>query len=368
MRKINVLVVDDSALVRQSLKEILSTDPDIASVETAADAIIAAGKINKGAYDVITLDIQMPRMDGLTFLKKLMGHHPIPVVICSAVTQKGSDLALKALNEGAVDVIPKPRMDLRKFFEESRIKVCDAVKAAALARIKRRPHRAFEFTVEGKLSADAMLPPPQPGTTVSRTERVVVAGASTGGTDALLTLLRGFPADGPGMVIVQHMPEKFTAAFARRLDTLCAMTVREAADGDTVSAGTALVAPGNLHVLLKREGRRYLVEVKDGPLVCRHRPSVDILFRSAARYAGRNAVGVIMTGMGDDGAQGMVEIRRSGGLTIAQDEATSVVFGMPSEAIRRGGAEKVLPVDGIAAAILQACRNRARTAPDDATQ
>jgi two-component system chemotaxis response regulator CheB len=258
---------------------------------------------------------------------------------------------MKALEFGAVDIIEKPRLGTRQFFEESRLRICDVLKAASQARLKRIPVGRRE--VAPKLTADAVMVRPNSGAMIKTTEKVVVVGASTGGTEALRVFLEALPADSPGIVIVQHMPEHFTSAFAARLDGLCRVSVKEAANNDTVLRGRALIAPGNHHVLLKRSGARYYVEVKDGPLVCRHRPSVDVLFRSAALYAGKNAVGVIMTGMGDDGARGMLELKQAGAATIAQDEATSVVFGMPSEAIRLGGVERVLPLTAIATALLR---------------
>src|SRR5271165_3031987 len=346
--RIRVLIVDDSAVVRQTLNQILSADPAIEVIGTACDPFVAADRMQEQAPDVITLDIEMPRMDGLTFLQKIMSQHPIPVVICSSLAEEGAQSTLKALEYGAVDIIAKPRLGSKQFLEESRIILCQAVKAAAAAQLRLlRPSRV----VQPKLTADAILSPATHAM-AETTEKVVVIGASTGGTEALKTLLEAFPADTPGIVIVQHMPELFTRAFANRLDGLCAITVKEAESNDTVLRGRALIAPGNHHVLLKRSGARYYVDLKDGPLVSRHRPSVDVLFRSAARYAGRNSVGVILTGMGDDGARGMQEMKESGAVTIAQDEATCVVFGMPNEAIKRGAVDLVLPLPAIAGSIL----------------
>jgi two-component system chemotaxis response regulator CheB len=353
-KKIKVLIVDDSAVVRQTLEEILSSDPQIEVIATAGDPFIAADKIRDNVPDVITLDVEMPRMDGITFLKKIMSQHPIPVVICSSLTGEGAETTFKALEYGAVEIITKPRMGTKQFLEESRIRICDAVKAASMAHVKRIS--LTNRKVEPKLTADAMLAKPSSRAMVQTTEKVVVVGASTGGTEALRVFLEALPLDAPGIVIVQHMPENFTAAFARRLDTLCKVTVKEASDNDSVIRGQALIAPGNRHTLLKRSGARYYVEVKDGPLVSRHRPSVDVLFRSAARYAGKNTVGVIMTGMGDDGARGMLEMKEAGSYNIAQDEATSVVFGMPNEAIKRGGVDKVLPLERIAEEVIKSCR------------
>ncbi|UCH46087.1 MAG: chemotaxis response regulator protein-glutamate methylesterase [Nitrospiraceae bacterium] len=352
-QKITVLVVDDSAVVRQTLKEILDSDPQIEVIATASDPYVAAKKIGQQVPDVITLDIEMPRMDGITFLKKIMTQHPIPVVVCSSLTVKGSETLLKAMEFGAIDIIEKPRISAKKFLEESRILICDSVKAASVAKVKHIPEKML--TVTPKLTADAVLTNPKTKAMIQTTEKVIVVGASTGGTEALRIFLEALPADSPGIVIVQHMPEKFTTAFARRLDTICQVSVKEAEDNDTVLRGHALIAPGNRHALIRRSGARYYVEIKNGPLVSRHRPSVDVLFRSAARYAGKNALGVIMTGMGDDGAKGMLEMKEAGAFNIAQDESTSVVFGMPNEAIKRGGVDKVLPLQRIAQEIIWNC-------------
>ncbi len=352
-RKIKVLVVDDSAVVRQTLKEILSSDEQIEVIATSPDPFAAVEKIRAQVPDVITLDVEMPRMDGITFLQKIMSQHPIPVVMCSSLTEKGSETALKALEYGAVEIIQKPRMGTKQFLEESRIRICDAVKAAAMVHVKRISEAAY--TVAPKLTADAVLEKPTTHAMIETTEKIIVVGASTGGTEALRVFLEAMPPDAPGIVIVQHMPENFTASFAKRLDSLCSISVKEAESNDTVIRGRALIAPGNHHTLLKRSGARYYVEVKDGPLVCRHRPSVDVLFRSAARYAGRNAVGVIMTGMGDDGAKGMLEMKEAGARTIAQDEESCIVFGMPKEAIKLGGVDRVLSLGNIAGEAIRSC-------------
>jgi two-component system, chemotaxis family, protein-glutamate methylesterase/glutaminase len=346
--RVRVLIVDDSAVVRQTLSEVLGSDPEIEVIATAADPYVATERIREQLPDVITLDIEMPRMDGLTFLQKIMSQHPIPVVICSSLAEEGAQSTLRALEYGAVDIIAKPRLGSKQFLEDSCITICQAVKAAAGARL--RPIHPARV-VEPKLTADAMLSPATHAM-AETTEKVVAIGASTGGTEALRVLLETLPADAPGIVIVQHMPETFTRAFADRLDGLCRITVKEAESNDTVLRGRALIAPGNRHMLLKRSGARYYVEVKEGPLVCRHRPSVDVLFRSAARYAGQNAVGVILTGMGDDGARGMLEMKQAGAKTIAQNEATCVVFGMPNEAIKRDAVDKILPLEAVAGAIL----------------
>jgi len=350
-RKTRVLIVDDSAVVRQALEEILNSDPEIEVIATAADPVIAAEKLRREVPDVITLDVEMPRMDGITFLRKLMTQHPLPVVMCSSLTLDGAETTLRALEYGAVEIITKPRMGTKQFLEEARVRICDAVKAAARARVQPLARRA----VERKLTADVIMARPSGHAMAATTEKVVLVGASTGGTEALHDFLQALPPDAPGTVIVQHMPEHFTAAFAQRLDGVCQVEVREAAAHDGVVRGRALIAPGNRHTLLQRSGARYYVDVKDGPLVCRHRPSVDVLFRSGARYAGANAVAVIMTGMGDDGAQGLLELKEAGAHTIAQDESTCVVFGMPQEAIKRGAVDRVLPLPAIAGAVLQRC-------------
>lgn len=348
--KIKVLIVDDSAVVRQTLENLLVSDPGIEVMATASDPFVAAEKISQRVPDVITLDIEMPRMDGLTFLQKLMSQHPIPVVICSSLSEAGSETALRAIELGAVDIITKPKMGTKAFLEESRIRICDAVKAAAQARLE--PLKVQTLKVTPKLNADAVLAPLGSKAMVQTTEKVVMVGASTGGTEALRVFLEAFPADTPGIVVVQHMPEHFTRAFASRLNGICQVSVKEAENGDAVLRGHVLIAPGNRHTLLKRSGARYYVEVRDGPLVSRHRPSVDVLFRSAARYAGKNAIGVIMTGMGDDGAKGMKEMFDHGAFTLAQDEKTCVVFGMPKEAIKLGGVSRVLPLENLAQAVL----------------
>jgi two-component system, chemotaxis family, protein-glutamate methylesterase/glutaminase len=355
-KKIRVLVVDDSAFVRQALKSILESDPEIEVMGAASDPYAAVERIRQEVPDVITLDVEMPRMDGLTFLEKIMSQHPIPVVICSTLTQAGSDVGIAALQKGAVDIITKPKLGAKEFFEESRVRICEVVKSAAHARVKnRKPPAASTAAVRPKLTADAVLVKPRSQAMIATTEKVVVVGASTGGTEALSQFLQAFPLDASGIVVVQHMPEVFTARFAERLNSLCRITVKEAADGDTVLRGQALIAPGNLHTLLKRSGARYYVDVKEGPLVNRHRPSVDVLFRSAACYAGANAVGVIMTGMGDDGAKGMYEMKQAGAYNIAQDEATCVVYGMPAEAVKLSSVHKVMPLGQIASEVIRLC-------------
>ena len=345
MAKIKVLIVDDSAVVRQALQSVLESDSRIEVIATASDPFVAAERLKQQIPDVITLDVEMPRMDGLTFLQKIMSQHPIPVVMCSSLVEDGSETLLKALEYGAVEIIQKPTLGTKQFLEESKVRICDAVKAAATARpVKLRAPRR----IEPKLTADAVLSRGRSEAMVRTTEKIIVVGASTGGTEALRVFLESLPMDCPGVVIVQHMPENFTRGFAQRLDSLCAMTVKEAEDGDSVVRGRVLIAPGNRHMLLKRSGARYYVDLKDGPLVSRHRPSVDVLFRSAARYAGKNAVGVILTGMGDDGAKGMKELKDAGAMNIAQNEETCVVFGMPKEAIAAGAVDYTLPLEQIA--------------------
>lgn len=364
-RKIRVLVVDDSAVVRQSLTAILENDPEIEVMGTAADPIIAVKKIQKEIPDVITLDIEMPRMDGLTFLRKIMAQHPIPVVVISSLTTEGTEVAMKALEYGACEIISKPAMNAGQFILDSQIMLCDAVKAAAQSKLSRKsaspktgnlteaPATSVIRTiptpleVSPKLSADAMLERGSALNRIGNTDKVIVLGASTGGTEAIRHLLKEMPAQMPGIAIVQHMPEGFTLSFANSLDKISKLEVKEAENGDKLYPGRVLVAPGNKHMLLKSVGKEYFVEVKEGPLVNRHRPSVDVLFRSAARYAGHNAIGVLLTGMGNDGASGLKELQESGAHTIAQDEASCVVFGMPKEAIKLGAADKVLPISKI---------------------
>lgn len=361
--KIRVLIVDDSASVRTTLSDIISADPELEVMATAADPYVAVERIRQEVPDVIFLDIELPRMDGITFLKKIMSQRPIPVVICSSLAQDGSDAFMQALEAGAVDVVAKPRIDTAQFLQESRMRICDAAKAAAHARmrgVKAGPTRAPapDVKVEAKLTADAVLPPlsdTRRQNLIARlpvTEPLVAIGASTGGTEALREVLEALPATSPAILIVQHMPEKFTTAFARRLDQSCAVRVREAEDGDQVLPGQVLIAPGNLHMLLVRNGSRYTVKIQEGPHVSRHRPSVDVLFRSAAQAAGKNAMGMLLTGMGDDGARGLLEMRQMGSLTLAQDEASCVVFGMPKEAIQRGAAVRTLPLNKMAGEIV----------------
>jgi two-component system, chemotaxis family, protein-glutamate methylesterase/glutaminase len=352
---VRTLIIDDSASVRRTLSDILSADPGICVIGAASDPYAAAKKIAQEVPDVITLDIEMPRMDGLTFLKKLMAQRPVPVVMCSSLTEENSAIMMEALEAGAVECIPKPRVDTRQYLLESSVRICDAVKAAARAKLSRgAPAEPARERQEARAPRAVAAAPRTSGP--RKAETVVCIGASTGGTESLRTVLQALPEDCPGIVIVQHMPEKFTAAFAKRLDGLCAIEVKEAEDGDAVLRGRALIAPGNRHTSLQRAGGQFAVSVKDGPLVSRHRPSVDVLFRSAASVAGKNAVGILMTGMGDDGADGLLEMRKAGAPTVAQDEATCVVFGMPKEAIERGAACKIAPLEALANEVMQAGR------------
>ncbi len=343
--KTKVLIVDDSAVVRQVAREVLARDPGIEIIGAVSDPLFAMERMKQTWPDVIVLDIEMPRMDGVTFLKKLMSERPTPVVVCSTLTEKGAATTMEALAAGAVSIITKPKVGLKQFLNDASNDLLAAVKAAAGARVRRLA--LLPVMPEPKLSADAMLAGTQPHAMHQTTDRVVAIGTSTGGTQALEAVLTQLPAVCPGIVIVQHMPERFTALFAERLDSLCRLEVREAKNGDRVIPGRALVAPGGRHMMLRRSGAQYHVEVADGPLVNRHKPSVDVLFRSVAQAAGRNALGIIMTGMGDDGARGLKEMHDAGAPTIAEDESTCVVFGMPKEAVRLGGVDKSVPLDRI---------------------
>ncbi|MFP4501516.1 MAG: chemotaxis response regulator protein-glutamate methylesterase [Candidatus Hydrogenedentota bacterium] len=338
-RPIRVLVVDDSATVRNILSAELARDPDIEVVGAAPDPYVAREMIATRQPDVLTLDVEMPRMDGLTFLRKLMHYRPMPVIIVSSLTPQGGEVALEALQAGAVDVVSKPGAAYT--IGNLSLDLADKIKAAARANVRKLGR-----------TAPAAHQPPARRTMTRTTSKIVVIGASTGGTEALVSVLGALPAAAPGILVVQHMPELFTRSFAERLNQLCAMEVREARDGDTVGPGRVLVAPGNYHLLLRRSGALYQVQVKTGPLVNRHRPSVEVLFKSAASYAGKNAVGVILTGMGADGADGLKAMHDTGAKTIAQDEHSCVVFGMPKEAIARGGVDHVLPIGRIAQKIL----------------
>ncbi len=359
MRRIRVMIVDDSAVVRQFLAATLAQDPEIEVVGTAADPLFAQAKLAQMKPDVMVLDVEMPRMDGITFLRQLMADNPVPVVICSTLTEKGAQTTLDALAAGAVSVVTKPRTGLKDFLQDASESLVQTVKAASLANVKRlQAVAAVVPKVAPKLTADVILPVAGESAMATTTETVVAIGTSTGGTQALEILLTRLPRMCPGIVIVQHMPEKFTEAFAQRLDGLCEIVVREARHGDRVVRGQALIAPGGRHMVLKRSGAQYFVEVLDGPLVNRHRPSVDVLFRSVASFAGSNALGIIMTGMGDDGARGLKEMRDAGAHTIAQDEASCVVYGMPKEAVRLDAAERIMSLTDLPAAIVAAGRLR----------
>ncbi len=354
MKKIRVLIIDDSAVVRQTLTSIFATDKKLEVIATASDPFVAAKKIKAEVPDVITLDIEMPKMDGITFLKKLMSQHPVPVVVISTLTEHGTATALKALEYGAVEVLAKPRLNTEKALKESSIILCDTVKAAASVHVQRIKTGTPLLKASPKLNADVILSKKSTMTSMLKTtDKVVVIGASTGGTKAIKVLLQSLPLDCPGVIIVQHMPEIFTKQFAKRLDQECGITVKEASHGDRVLRGHALIAPGSHHMLLKRSGAQYFVELKDGPLVSRHKPSADVLFRSAARYAGKNAVGIILTGMGDDGAKGLLEMKEAGAYTIAQDEQSCVVFGMPKEAIMLNAHAKILDLSEIGKEIVR---------------
>ena len=349
---IKVMIVDDSAVVRQVLSEVFTASSGITVMDVATDPIMAMEKMKQRWPDVIVLDVEMPRMDGITFLKQIMASRPTPVVICSSLTQKGADISVQAMAAGAVEVIAKPHAGVKQFLQDSNNLLIQAVKAAATARMSRmRSLPPTPLETRPKLSADAMLSAPTGQQMFQTTERIVAIGTSTGGTQALEAILTTLPRTCPGLAIVQHMPEKFTASFAERLDRLSEIEVKEAATGDRILPGRALIAPGGKHMMIKRSGAYYQVEVVDGPLVSRHKPSVDVLFRSAAKFAGRNALGIIMTGMGDDGARGLKEMHDAGAKTIAQDEDSCVVFGMPKEAIKLGAADEIMPLESISKAI-----------------
>ena len=333
---IAVLVVDDSAVVRQVLTAVLNEAPDINVYATASDPIFAQMQMQKRWPDVIVLDIEMPRMDGLTFLRKLMAENPTPVIICSSLAEKGAELSLQALSAGAIDIVTKPQLGVKDFLLETKQRLWQLIRGAAGARISRRRHENLPSSPAPAVVDLVKM--------TATTDRITVVGTSTGGTQALEQILSAIPRTCPGIAVVQHMPEKFTAAFARRLDGLCEVEVKEAETGDRLIAGRVLIAPGGFHMEVQRSGAQYITKVFRGPAVNRHCPSVDVLFRSAARAAGRNATGVLLTGMGDDGARGLLELRNAGARTVAQDEATCVVFGMPKEAIQMGAAKDILPL------------------------
>lgn len=357
MPPIKVLVVDDSALMRQILGEILRQDPQLTVVGSAPNPYVAWEKIRTLQPDVLTLDVEMPRMDGLTFLEKLMRARPMPVVMVSSLTERGCETTMRALELGAVDFVTKPKVDVNSGTIELGAEIMEKVKTAARARVRIRRDRG------------PAAPPRQAGPLLqTTTHKVICIGASTGGTEALSEVLTALPADSPGIVIVQHMPAGFTRSFAERLDRSCQIRVKEAEDGDRILQGHALLAPGGLHMAVRRVGASHLVRVGPGQPVNRHCPSVDVLFRSAAQHLRSNAIGVILTGMGADGAAGMLEMRNAGARTIAEDESTCVVFGMPREAIALGGAEDVVPLDRVADRILTLCRTMATSRPAEAVR
>lgn len=349
---IQVMIVDDSAVVRQVLGGLLEAASGIEVLHAVANPLLAIERMKSSWPDVIVLDVEMPRMDGITFLRKIMAERPTPVVICSTLTEKGATTSVEALSAGAVAIVTKPKLDLKRFLNDSAAELVAAVRAAARANVARLGARAAAPEAPVRLTADAILPAAQPRAMLQTTEQVVAIGTSTGGTQALEQVLTALPRVSPGLLIVQHMPEKFTAAFAQRLDQLCAISVKEAESNDRVLPGRALIAPGGRHMLLRRAGAQYVVDVVDGPPVSRHRPSVDVLFRSVARAAGSNALGIIMTGMGDDGAAGLLEMHQAGARTVAQDEDSCVVYGMPKEAVRRGAVDKSVPLHAIDREIL----------------
>jgi two-component system chemotaxis response regulator CheB len=354
--KIKVLIVDDSAVVRKVFKEELSREKSIEVVGTAPDPYVARDKIIKLKPDVITLDIEMPRMDGITFLRKLMKHHPLPVIIVSSLTSKGSKLAMEAFSIGALEVISKPSSSYS--VGEMSVQLIDKIKAVAKVKVDPSKERSCKVP-QVSLTSKALS---------ETTNKIIAIGASTGGTEALRVVLTSMPPNAPGILVVQHMPAKFTASFAERLNELSAITVKEAKDGDSLVNGIALIAPGNYHMLLKRSGARYYVQVKNGPLVNHQRPAVDVLFHSVANYAGSNAVGVIMTGMGADGALGLLKMKEAGARTLAQDEKSCIVFGMPHEAIKLGAAEKVVSLENVTKAtldLLLGTNNKRRMAQDE---
>lgn len=344
MEDIKVLVVDDSAIVRKIFSDELSKEKGIVVIGTAPDPFIARDKILKLKPDVITLDIEMPRMDGLTFLKKLMKYFPIPVIIVSSLTEKGGKMAMEAIDSGAIEVLAKPGASYT--VGDMSLQLAHKIRAAAQAGVRKVEQYEPQTAPTDSVEVDTQ-------SLSNTTNKVIVIGASTGGTEALKEVLTKFPPTIPGVLVVQHMPPKFTTAFAARLDGQCQIAVKEAEDGDTVMPGRALIAPGNYHMLLRRSGARYYVNVKDGPMVHHQRPSVDVLFQSTSQYAGANAVGVILTGMGADGAKGMLKMKEAGAKTIAQDEPSCVVFGMPKEAIKLGAADRVLPLRQIAAGTIR---------------
>lgn len=353
MERIKAMIVDDSAVVRQVMSSVLAADPGIEVIAAVAHPLLAITRMKENWPDVLIVDIEMPHMDGITFLRKVMQERPTPVIICSTLTEAGARVTIDALAAGAVAILTKPKLGLKQYLNDASNSLLHSVKTAARANVRMLAGPRAPLPVVQKLNADAVLAPLGEHLNFQTTERIVAIGTSTGGTQALEVVLTALPRVTPGIVIVQHMPEKFTAAFAERLNALSQITVKEAQHNDRVLPGQALIAPGGKHMLLKRSGAQYLVDVVDGPLVNRHRPSVDVLFRSVAKCAGRNAMGIIMTGMGDDGAAGLLEMRKTGAITVAQDEASCVVYGMPKEAVKRGAVDKSVALQSIAHVILQ---------------
>jgi two-component system chemotaxis response regulator CheB len=343
--KTRVLVIDDSALIRGVMKEIINNEKDMECVGAAADPLAAREMIKSLNPDMVTLDVEMPKMDGLDFLERLMRLRPMPVLMVSTVTEIGSDITLRALELGAVDFIAKPKIDIVRGMEEYAADITDKIRTVARAKVRRLSTPAV-IQIQEKFSADVILP--SVAGRFSSTEKLIVIGASTGGTEAIKEVLSKLPADSPGVLVVQHMPEHFTKSFAKRLDSLCRISVKEAEHNERILPGHAYIAPGNSHLLLSRSGANYMIKLDQGPPVNRHRPSVDVLFRSVANIAGANAIGIILTGMGKDGTQGLLEMYLAGSYTIAQDEESCIVFGMPKEAIAAGGACDVLPLQDIA--------------------
>jgi two-component system chemotaxis response regulator CheB len=347
-RRIRVLIVDDSALVRSILTDMLSADPGIEVVGVASDAHIAREKIKQLNPDVLTLDVEMPKMDGLTFLRNLMRLRPMPVVMVSSLTERGADVTLDALAIGAVDFLPKPKIDVAATLRDYSDELIEKIKSAANASVRALDaQRLSTLAAKPRYTADAVLPRTTAPRVLRTTDRIIAIGASTGGTEAIKTVLMGMPPDSPGIVIAQHIPKAFSTPFAKRMNDCCQMTVYEAEDGQQILAGHVYIAPGDRHLIVERDGARYVCRLDDGTPVNRHKPSVDVLFRSVAQNAGRNAIGVILTGMGKDGARGLKEMLEAGSQTIAQDEATSVVWGMPGEAVNIGAAQHVIPLDDV---------------------
>ena len=359
MTKTKVLIIDDSALIRQMLTEILNSDRGIEVVGTAADPYIARDKIKQLNPDVLTLDVEMPRMDGVTFLANLMRLRPMPVVMVSSLTERGADVTLDALELGAVDYVTKPKIDLAATFEDYAEEVISKVKMAAKANIRCRNEKVTlkPRKIDPKLSADAVLKKAIKKQHFKTTDTIIALGASTGGTEAIRELLETMPGDAPGMVITQHIPVAFSTSFAERMNSISEMNVYEAKNGQHIVPGDVYIAPGDRHLLVKRDGSRYICRLHDGPPVNRHKPSVDVMFRSVADNVGKNAVGIILTGMGTDGAKGLKEMQEMGAPTIAQDEKTSVVWGMPGEAVKIGGVKSILPLSKISKNIIDICRN-----------